>query len=160
MSESFWEREFEDRQQVMDDPVWLDEVKEIEDLPEEMVSRDIHSLLNLGELSQEFDVRGHKLILRTLKVGEELEISTFIQPFVGSVDEGRALATATVAAAIVSLDGEPLIRGIGPQENVLRKKFDFVRTKMYWPVIRMIYEDCYVGLLKRQVATIEEFQKK
>lgn len=160
MSESdfSWDREFQERLEA-DETVWLDEPEEAEvvELP---VSQEIHSLLNLGELSREFEVRGHKIILRTLRVGEELEVSTFIQPFVGTIDEGRALATATIAAAIVSLDGEPLVRELGPQGNVLRKKFDFVRTKMYWPVIRLIYEEYYVELLKEQTAAIEEFQKK
>lgn len=159
MSESdfSWDREFESRQVAEDETVWLDEPEVEENEP---LSREIFSLLNLGELQQEFEVRGHKLILRTLKVGEELEIATFIQPFMGTVDEGRALATATVAASIVSLDGEPIVREIGPQENVLRKKFDFVRTRMYWAVIRMIYEDCYIPLLEKQTQTVEEFQKK
>lgn len=155
-SDFSWEREFEDRQVLADETVWLEESEE-EDLP---VSQDIHSLLNLGQLTQEFDIRGHKIILRTLRVGEELEVSTFIQPFVGTIDEGRALATATIAASIVSLDGGPLVREIGPEENMLRKKFDFVRTKMYWPVIKILYEEAYVPLLERQVETIKEFQKK
>lgn len=160
MSESdfSWDREFESRQAVVDETEWLDEPDE--EASEEVIPQDVISLLNLGELQQEFDIRGHKVILRTLKVGEELEISTFIQPFVGTIDEGRALATATIAASIVSYDGNPLVRAVGPDENLLRKKFDFVRTKMYWPVIRMIYEDCYSALLDRQVEAIREFQKK
>jgi hypothetical protein len=159
MSESdfSWEREFEDRQhEDADEAVWLDEPEE-EVLP---ISQDVYSLLNLGELSQEFDVRGHKVILRTLKVGEELEVSTFIQPFVGTIDEGRALATATIAASIASFDGGPLIRAVGPEENMLRKKFDFVREHMYWPVIRMLYEECYTELLNKQSEAVKEFQKK
>lgn len=160
MSESdfSWDREFESRQAVVDEDGWLEEPEAQEEL--EPISQDVVSLLNLGELTQEFEIRGHKIVLRTLKVGEELEISTFIQPFVGTIDEGRALATATVAAAIVSLDGNPLVREIGPEENMLRRRFDFVRTKMYWPVIRMIYEEAYSPLLERQVKAIEEFQKK
>src|SRR6476469_1952978 len=148
MSESdfSWEREFEDRQYPdADEAVWLDEPEEEAEI--EPIPQDVYSLLNLGELTQEFDVRGHKIILRTLKVGEELEISTFVQPFVVTIDEVRALATATIAAAIQSFDGGPLVRSVGPQENMLRKKFDFVREHMYWPVIRMLYEDCYSQLL-------------
>jgi hypothetical protein len=158
MSESdfSWEREFEDRlDEQADEGVWLEEPED-----ETPVSQEVVSLLNLGELTQEFDVRGHKIILRTLKVGEELEISTFIQPFIGTIDEGRALATASIAAAIVSYDGNPLVRAVGPEENLLRKKFDFVREHMYWPVIRMIYEECYSKLLDRQVEALREFQKK
>ena len=158
MSESdfSWDREFEER---LEDATWLEEPEE-EETELEPIPQDIYSLLNLGELSQEFDVRGHKVVLRTLKVGEELEVSTFIQPFVGTIDEGRALATATVAASIVSLDGNPIVRELGPDENVLRKKFDFVRTKMYWPVIKLIYEEAYAPLVERQMEAISEFQKK
>ena len=161
MSESdfSWDREFESRLQA-DETEWLDEPDEVEEVPREPIPQDVYSLLNLGELQQEFDVRGHKIILRTLKVGEELEISTFIQPFVGTIDEGRALATATVAASIVSYNGEPLVRAVGPDENLLRKKFDYVKTKMYWPVIRMIYEECYALLAERQTTAIRDFQKK
>lgn len=158
-SDFSWEREFEEHQEQ--ETVWLGEPEEASestlDLP---VPQDVVSLLNLGELTQEFDIRGHKIILRTLRVGEELEVSSFIQPFIGTIDEGRALATATIAAAISTLDGEPLVREMGPQDNLLRKKFDFVRNRMYWPVIKMIYEEAYVPLLERQVKAIEEFQKK
>jgi hypothetical protein len=158
-SDFSWEREFEEHQ--VDDAVWLDEPEvEEKEIDEEPISQDIHSLLSLGELTQEFDIRGNKIILRTLKVGEELEIATFIQPFMGSVDEGRALATASIAAAIVSLNGAPIVRAIGPEENLLRKKFDFVREKMYWPVIRLLYEEAYIPLLQRQTQAVKEFQKK
>ena len=159
MSDSIWERQFEQHESevAVAEPVWVEEP--ISD-PEEPVSEDIISLLNLGKLTYEMNVRGHKIVLRTLTMGEELEIGLLLKPFIGTVEEGRALATAIVAASIESFDGNPLVRGIGPEENLLHRKFDYVRTRMYWPVIRLIYEEGYIPLAARQSEAIEDFQKK
>ena len=153
MSEaSIWEAQFE-QPEVLE---WKEE-----DVPAiEEPSNDIVSLLNLGELRYEIEIRGHKIILRTLRMSEELEIGLFIKPYLGTLDEGRAIATATVAASIESYDGNPIITAIGPDENLLRKRFDFVKDKMYWPVIQIIYEEGYIPLIEKQVKAIEEFRKK
>ena len=154
MSEaSVWEAQFE-QPEVLE---WKEEDK---DIISQELSEDLISLLNLGDLKYEIEVRGHKIVLRTLRMSEELEIGLFIKPYIGTLDEGRAIATATVAASIESYDGKSLITAIGPYENVLRKKFDFIKDKMYWPVIQIIYEEGYIPLVKKQVETIEEFRKK
>lgn len=155
MSEPIWDRAF-DATEVGE--TWVDD----EQLAtEEPVSNDVLSLLNLGALKARISVRDHDIVIRTLKVDEELEIGLLIHKFMGTIEEGRALATAVVAASIETVDGSPLVdAGLGPAENTLSRKFDYVRTKMYWPVIKIIYEEGYIPLVERQVQSVDEFRKK
>lgn len=149
-----WDSRF-DEQEVQPEG-WIEDPV----LEEEPPSTDVVNLLNLGELKARMDVRGHEVWLRTLKINEELQIGVLIQPYVNTIEEGRALATATIAAAIDSIDGKPIVMNMGPDEDTLKRKFDYVRTRMYWPVIKMIYEEGYIPLVRRQVEAIEEFRKK
>lgn len=157
MSTTVWDREF-DEQQVGEDE-WLADPDEV-DQQKELPGQDVVNLLNLGELKARMEISGHEVWLRTLKVAEELEIGVLVQPYMNTIEEGRALATATVAASIDSLDGKPLVENFGPGDNKLRRKFDYVRTHMYWPVIKILYEEAYIPLVTRQVEAIEEFRKK
>lgn len=161
MSDTHWDRSFDEQEEVGPNE-WVDELvdEEQEPLSESPFGKDIISLLNLGELKARIDVRGHDVTLRTLRMDEELEIGLLVQPYQGTLEEGRALATAVVAASVESIDDMPLVAELGPGENLLRKKFDYVRTRMYWPVIKIIYEEGYIPLVERQVAAVEEFTKK
>lgn len=159
MSEpSFWEGaggEPESGTGWVDDP---DEivVNDLSDFP----SQEVLGLLNLGELQAKINVRDYEVVLRTLKMDEELEISLLIDEYKGTIDEGRALATALVAASVVTIDGRPLVTTLGPGEDKVRRKFDYVRTRMYWPVIRILYEEGYIPLVEQQVNALDEFRKK
>lgn len=140
------------------DQGWIDGPEEV--VNPEPVSQEIMGLLNLGELEAKINVRDHDVILRTLKMDEELEVGLLVQPYQGTIEEGRALATALVAASIKSIDGKPVVSTLGPEENLLRRKFDYVRTRMYWPVIRILYEEGYIPLVDQQVKALDEFRKK
>lgn len=152
MSDSYWDREIAAHSNTDED--WVEESKP------ETVSTNIVSLLNLGELKAKFHVRGSEIVLRTLKMDEELEIGVLVDKYVRTIEEGRAIATAVVAASIESVNGLPIATSLGPDDNVLQKKFDYVRTKMYWPVIKMIYEEAYIPLVEQQLVALEEFRKK
>jgi hypothetical protein len=159
MSESFWDKEFDEPSVGPNE--WVDEPNPQQtQVTDEPVSNDTLSLLNLGELRTHMDVRGHSVELRTLKMDEELEIGLVIQRYQGTIEEGRALATAVVATAVENIDGKPLISTLGPGENIISRKFDYVRTRMYWPVIKIIYEEGYIPLVERQVESLEELLKK
>jgi hypothetical protein len=155
MSEQFWATKLDESAEENAEG-WVDEPAQQEDLP----SNNILSLLNLGELKARIDVRGHEVVIHTLKIDDELEIGRLIQPYQGTIEEGRALATALVSASIETIDGVPLVAGLGPSEDLLSRRFKFVRSRMYWPVIREIYEEGYIRLVEQQVQALEEFRKK
>lgn len=158
MSEpSFWEGAFTDAPEEPEGDVeWVQE----EEIEEDPTSFDATSLLNLGKLSARMDVRGHEVSLRTLTMDEELEIGLLVSKYENTRVEGQALATACVAAAVESIDGKPFVSGLGPDESPLTQKFHFVRKRLYWPVIKAIYEEGYIPLMERQVQALEETRKK
>lgn len=157
MSETVWDREFDERVESGEEVEWVEEPEQ----PEEPVAEEVIGLLNLGKLTSEMKIRGHDVRFKTLTMDEELEVGLLIQPFGSTEWEGRALATGLVAASVESIDGKPLVdAGLGPQDNTLRRKFDYVRKNMYWPVIRVLYEEGYIPLVERQVQALDEFRKK
>jgi hypothetical protein len=156
MSDTIWDREADAHLAGQDDIEWIEE-----EAPEqEIASKDIFALLNTGQLAYQLDVRGHNVSLRTLTMEEELGADMLISKYEGTMAYGRAQATVYVAAAIESIDGRPLVLTLGPDEDVIRRKFDYVKRKMYWPVIKLIYEEGYIPLIERQALAIEEFRKK
>jgi hypothetical protein len=156
MSTTAWDREFDE--QVGKEEGWLEEDKV--ETPFDSISPEIFGLLNLGRLSSKLEVRGHEVHLRTLTMDEELEIGLLISEFEGTQEWGRALATALVAASVDTLDGKPLVEALGPNENLLSRKYDYVRKHMYWPVIKIIYEEGYIPLSVEQQIAVDEFRKK
>ena len=150
---SAWDEKFDS----LESPELPDSVLGIED--EELFSEDTLSLLNVGRLTHEITVRGHVIRLRTLKIGEELQIGLLIKKYTGSPEEGRAYTCAVVAASIDSIDGHPLVGSFSSDEDYLTRKFDYVRSKLYWPVIKEIY-DGYIDLLGRQADSLEELDGK
>jgi hypothetical protein len=160
MSEStFWDRVVDEQNVGNEDGTeWIEEPQpEQPDIP---VSTDTVSLLNLGKLVARTEVHGHEVILRTLTIDEELEVGLLVHQYEGTDVWGRAVATANVAASIESIDGKPLIGSLGPGENGTLRKFDYIRKNMYWPVIKMIYEEAYIPLMERQIESLDEFRKK
>lgn len=155
MSETVWDREFDERVESGEDVEWVEEPEQPEAVSDEVVG-----LLNLGRLSSDMKIRGHDVRFRTLTMDEELEVGLLVQPFSKTEWEGRALATGLIAASIESLDGKPLVEELGPGDASLRRKFDYVRKNMYWPVIRILYEEGYIPLVDRQMSALDELRKK
>lgn len=121
----------------------------LEDLPpEEPISDETIGLIYVGSLSETIKVANHEIRVRTLRIGEELEASLLANKWSETGEAGRALATALVAAAIVSVDGKPLLEGIGPTDSTLEAKFDYLRKNWYWVSIRTVYQK-YDELLRK-----------
>jgi hypothetical protein len=152
---TFWDRAADARLvgEGEEDVQWIEE-------REEEAPQDVIGLLNLGKLTGQLDVRGHAIILRTLTMEEELSADLFISKYEGTMAYGRAQATIYVAAAIESIDGKPIVQTLGPGEDILRRKFDYVRQRMYWPVIKFVYEEGYIPLIERQAVAVDDFRKK
>ena len=139
-----------------------DEEKEFQE--EEKVTpsirTDIENLLSNGAIFDEFEIAGHVFVIRTLKIGEELSVAEICKDYEGTIAEAKAMATATVAAAIETIDGRPLMRNLGPDsKNNIRQKFGYVRNKWYWIIIGEIYER-YLILVNRQINAFSELRGK
>lgn len=99
-------------------------------------------LLNVGYLEREFEVYGHKVLLRTITVADELELALLIQQWANTIGSVRAYQTGVVSAALLSVDGrslpEPLT--MSPGDTPVRNRFDYLRNNYRPPVINLIYE--------------------
>jgi hypothetical protein len=152
MSE-FFEEKFDEEPEAS-----LVEEEDLEE-PEDALSDDALNLLQLGELRSEFDYFGNLIEMRTLQIGEELEIGVLTKSYSETVEGGRAYTTAVVAASVDTIDGKPIVRSLGAdQRGVLKKKFDYFR-RFYWPTIKDLNEH-YKDLLRRQAEALEELEKK
>lgn len=183
--ETFWEKEYE----AASDPDAALDIEEItalddmsrgsfvptedapeEELPEEFfdpdlaatdnISDDLRSLINLGKLTDHFSLWGHSFDIRTLRIGEELEVGLVTDRYKTTNEAGRAYATATVAAALSKINGQPVVVPLGPDaDDLIAQKFDYVTRRLHWPIIRKIYER-YIQLVERQEAALTELEKK
>lgn len=128
-------------------------------IPPHMVSQ-IQELLQLGELHDEFDYLGHSFHIRTMRIGEELAALAQTKAFTDvPLAQGRAYATAMVAGALVSVDGQPVVSNLGPNERAnAALKFNKV-SKWYFYVIDYIYKK-YTDLEKKQADTLSELQAR
>jgi hypothetical protein len=117
------------------------------------------SLLTLGHLTGSVKIGSHDIQLRTLKIGEELEAALLAKKYEETVEAGRALAVALVAAAITSVDGQPLVRNaLGPDEHTLEGRFHYLQRNWYWPPIYAVYQE--YGSLNKQAREAFENLKK
>jgi hypothetical protein len=124
------------------------------------VRANLDNLLMNGRISETFSFAGHEFVMRTLTIGEELAITDICGPYEGTLGQARALATATVAAALESVDGMPLMQSIGPDPNSsVRQKFNFIKNKWYWNVVGHLYQQ-YIVLVEKQLVAFEALQGK
>jgi hypothetical protein len=130
------------------------------EFPDE-VEQDVTGLMFLGSLSESFELLGHRFTIKTLRAGEELMCAQIVKEYEDTLAQGKAFAIAQVAASIVTVDGRELVKSLGPEDTLmtLRQKFDFIRTRWYWPVIEMIYGH-YSGLVVRQAIAYEAYEGK
>lgn len=157
---NIWQEAFDSSDTGVFDPAKLDDefIDKSSDAEEGSVSEDTVSLINLGKISHSFNLWGHTIVIRTLRINEELEIGQLVALYKDTEHEDRAYITATVAAAIESVDGDPLYMPLGPTSSLLRAKFDIVKENYYWPVVLEIFKE-YGELIKRVAESLEEIKK-
>ena len=148
---------------------WEDEINRSQEEPKEHeeVSRpeypsvDLQGLLRLGKLSEEVEIWGNKIGIRTLTIGEELEASLIAKKYGETMDAERAYATALVAASVQYENGVPLVRALGPEKegHTIERRFRYIQDNWYWPVVQAIYSH-YAALVKRVDQSLGELEKK
>ncbi len=98
-----------------------------EPVVEEEPSLEEETLLQRGYFSSTVNLGTNKVVLRTLKIGEELEIALVVQKYQDTLEATRAYIAATVAAAIVTVNGRPLIPfALGAGDATIEAKFVFL----------------------------------
>lgn len=138
----------------------LDDEFQAQEQTEEPISDDTAGLLQLGSLTDTVDVGNHEIRVRTLRIGEELNAALLANKYKDTVEEGRALATALVAAAIVTVDGEPLLgQPLGPRDNSLEQRFDYILNNWYWDTVEKIWVG-YNALLTRLIEATDDLKKE
>jgi hypothetical protein len=123
------------------------------------VAEDVSGLLYLGQLTQHVSWAGHSFLLRTLRLHEELAIGLITRKYEETFTLGKAVAAATVGAALMEVDGVEFATPLGPDaESSIDHKFHEVQ-KFFWPVIETLYEK-YLLLQQRQLEAFGALESK
>lgn len=126
---------------------------------EEPLSDREYSLLYLGHLTDTVTVGNHTIRIRTLKIGEELNAALIAHKYQDTVESGRSLATALVAACIVNVDDKPLLTTtLGPGDSGVEAKFDYILHNWYWGTIELVFKS-YNNLLGEARELFDQIKK-
>lgn len=132
-----------------------DEVQETEEITD-----DEYSLLYLGYLTDTIEIGSNTVRLRTLKIGEELSAALLASKYQDTIEAARALATALVAASVVSVNNKPLLTdSMGPGDSGIEAKFDFVLKNWYWITVDKLFGK-YNELIERVKIANESVKKE
>ena len=99
-------------------------------------------LLYLGMLKKRFKWMGHEFVIRTLLTNEIVEVGVIQKPYVGTLGEMKAYQAASVAAAVLSVDGQPLPIPISDEDSSLEARFTYVMNHWSPIIIDMLYGQC------------------
>lgn len=128
----------------------------IDEFPEE--SREsVNGLIWLGFLEESVIAFGHEFVIRTLRVGEELQVSLLTKEFSDSMGVEQALATATVALSLKSVDGDSEFCPVASRSDYARQRFRYIQDNWYMPVITRLFES-YLSLLSKQQEALERVE--
>ena len=126
---------------------------------EKPLDEETYGLIYRGFLTSEIKIGVHKIAIRTLRIGEELEAALLAAKYRESVEYPRALATAQVAACITSVDGKQLLEErLGPQDEKLEAKFQYIQQNWYWPTIHAVHSE-YMRLVQEMLDKYETVKK-
>ncbi len=110
-------------------------VEEVEESFTDEESYDFRNYMTIGRISETVDILGHKVVLRTLSVEEDLAVGLLIKPFLGSNSYERAYRTAILAAAVRRIDNDMMPEPISEDDElmeIMRVRFD--KVKKFYPI--------------------------
>ncbi len=98
-----------------------------EPVVEEEPSLEEETLLQRGYFTSTVTLGTNKVVIRTLKIGEELEVALIAQKYQDTLEATRALIAVTMAASIVTVNGRPLIPyALGQSGESIEAKFVYL----------------------------------
>lgn len=143
-----------DEQAANEPPVLDAQVEEVDE-----VSVEEESILTHGYFTTTVELGTNKVIIRTLKLGEELEVALATKKYQDTIEATRALIAATIGTSIVSVNGRPLIPyALGQKDESVEAKFNYVTENFYWATIRALYDE-YTKLVQESLDTAESIKK-
>lgn len=106
------------------------------------VREDFEGLLYLGRLTDTFNWLGHRFLIRTLSVGEILEVGLLHKPYIGSLADVKAYQAAVVAAAVLEVDGKPMPVPLTNErtDTSLVNRFEYILNSWFPPTLDEIYQ--------------------
>jgi hypothetical protein len=130
-----------------------------EDFKDTPVTFEEETLLTKGYFTSTVKLGNNEVVIRTLKIGEELEAALLAHKYAETIEAGRALATALVAAAVVTVNGKPLIREpLGRADETLEARFNYIAHNWYWLTVKNIHEE-YNILLDQALSSFSKIKK-
>lgn len=112
---------------------------EAPEFPDELVGP-LQQFTVVGHLTDTFTYGGQEFSIQTMTIGEELEALRAAQKYDDiTVASGRIYATAMVAGAIKSLNGNPLVMPVSDKQDIATLKFRKV-LDWFWPTIEIAYQ--------------------
>lgn len=103
----------EETRRLVSQPVQAEELWEPTDEERDQFA----TLLNCGKRSAVVTVMGHKVGIESLNVDDDLRVGLFTQHYLGTEAYGRAVALATCAAGVRTIDGRMLYTPISVDES-------------------------------------------
>lgn len=100
----------------------------------------LEGLMFLGALKKTFTWMGHEFIIRTLTTDELIEVGLLIQPYSGTAGANKAYQTASIAAAILEVDGEPVAPPVSKDKSELVNKFMYIKKNWYPVTVDVVYQ--------------------
>jgi hypothetical protein len=136
-------------------PSSVEEVQEeeYELTPEE--SEMFKILVHVGRLTDTIKVFGHDIVISTISVDEDLQVGLLLKEYDGTAAFQRAYRTLVAAAAVRSIDGQPLITPLALSEldSSTKVKPKFEKMKEYFPPV---IDEIYNGImnLEKKIAPV------
>jgi hypothetical protein len=130
------QREFE-KESVLESHPAVEEEEPQDAFPEKW-KNDFEGLAYLGYLTTTVRIPFHTFVLKTLLPIEKIEVADVCRSHEDSLAYAKSFKAAIVAAALLTVDGQPLIVG-ERQRNVVRQKYEYVVNTWYEPIIDLLY---------------------
>ena len=125
---------------------------------DERYREDFTGLCFAGKVSDEFTYLSHRFKIRSLTVEELITIGLLHAKYQSTLADVKAYQTLVVAACIEQLDGKQLPIPIGPNEELIEARFNYVSKNWFPFTIDEIYSK-YMVLEARVQATVEAMGK-
>lgn len=134
--------------------------EEIPPLPEfdQRHRKAFEGLLYLGRVTRKVEWLGHSFVLRTMTIDEILRIGQLHEPYAGTVADVKAWQCLTIAAALLSVDGQPIAVPVDDAQDEVEAKFNYISNHWYPWVLDKLYEQYLI--LDAQVAEVIEAMGK
>jgi hypothetical protein len=114
----------------------------------------------IGSLTRTFSWLGHEFVIRTLGVDEQLAVAQVASTYKDG-GEQLAYATAVVAMAVVSVDGEELPTPVGEDGKLAEwahRRFAYVKANWFQATINQVWAE-YLQLEDKVAQVVEAMGK-